>query len=820
VLVARDKEVRAALGFLMSGVLVMGAPGTGKSALLREVASLHGGAVFAGGALALLASAGSLLTLERAVRRPLGTDVGVAAETVAATVGNGILLVDDVDRASPATIAVLEALAGRVALLAAVRRGPVGDALRDRLGRRGFGVVELEDLGPEASVELVRLHRPSASEREARRLAAVAGGNPLLLDALAREPSGSPALRLTLAAWLGELAPGGREAMRRLAVLRRPADPAMVDGHGAELLDAGWAAERDGGLVLRHPLLGEHALRGLSTPERQALHERVAIRVDDPAEAAHHHDAAGRRRAARDAALDAAAAATTVVGRIEYLGMAARNSVSADEDLRLLAARELAEALDVLRAAEVAAPLAARGGRAAAAAELVLAEVRRHLGQTRAAANHVQRGLDVAGENGMLRARLGLEWARQRADAGARDAAASVRRAWRELVLAGEPDAAAHVALADALVTANARGALRQARSARLAADRASRLGLACAARLVESRALQSAGRSAQAHALLRQAEALVDDLGEGPAVAHLRAHRAQLELRHRADPARALALHEALLDMPSAHATLPERLRLDRAIALADLGRIAEARAVLTAEAGRSTSTVQWARAEVDLAAGQARRAAVGARRALHDGATGELALALRTTLAWAHVDLGAPWDHELPPGLPAGVRAMIEACALLVRPGEAARAEQRFRVARGALSGEDARQELRCAWAEGEAARRAGALGRARALLREAEVIAASHDWVALVVRVRRSMRQAGLDRPRRGRTTGGILSSREREVLALVAEGLSSAEIATRLGVARSTIDSQVRSAMRKLGARTRVEAAVLYRTATTA
>jgi DNA-binding NarL/FixJ family response regulator len=52
---------------------------------------------------------------------------------------------------------------------------------------------------------------------------------------------------------------------------------------------------------------------------------------------------------------------------------------------------------------------------------------------------------------------------------------------------------------------------------------------------------------------------------------------------------------------------------------------------------------------------------------------------------------------------------------------------------------------------------------------------------------------------------------LTRREREVLRLVAGGLASPQIAARLGVARCTVDSQVRSAMDKLGARSRVEAA---------
>ena len=61
--------------------------------------------------------------------------------------------------------------------------------------------------------------------------------------------------------------------------------------------------------------------------------------------------------------------------------------------------------------------------------------------------------------------------------------------------------------------------------------------------------------------------------------------------------------------------------------------------------------------------------------------------------------------------------------------------------------------------------------------------------------------------IDQPPTGVTT------REREILVLVGQGLASGAIAHRLGLARSTVDSHVRSAMAKLGARTRLHAAAL-------
>jgi DNA-binding CsgD family transcriptional regulator len=61
----------------------------------------------------------------------------------------------------------------------------------------------------------------------------------------------------------------------------------------------------------------------------------------------------------------------------------------------------------------------------------------------------------------------------------------------------------------------------------------------------------------------------------------------------------------------------------------------------------------------------------------------------------------------------------------------------------------------------------------------------------------------------RPRNGRDDP--LTDREREVLELVAAGLRDDEISARLGIARSTVATLLRSSMTKLDAQTRVQAA---------
>ena len=58
----------------------------------------------------------------------------------------------------------------------------------------------------------------------------------------------------------------------------------------------------------------------------------------------------------------------------------------------------------------------------------------------------------------------------------------------------------------------------------------------------------------------------------------------------------------------------------------------------------------------------------------------------------------------------------------------------------------------------------------------------------------------------------TTPGVLSAREREVLALMAEGLANKQIAGRLGISEHTVKAHVAAIFGKLGAGTRAEAVV--------
>ena len=91
-----------------------------------------------------------------------------------------------------------------------------------------------------------------------------------------------------------------------------------------------------------------------------------------------------------------------------------------------------------------------------------------------------------------------------------------------------------------------------------------------------------------------------------------------------------------------------------------------------------------------------------------------------------------------------------------------------------------------------------------------------ATASDFEVIAVRIRRSMRRAGLRLPAAERdrlAPRAGLTRREQELLAPVAQGLTNAEIARRMGLGRLTVARILSNAMVKLGAGSRTQAVSL-------
>jgi DNA-binding NarL/FixJ family response regulator len=187
----------------------------------------------------------------------------------------------------------------------------------------------------------------------------------------------------------------------------------------------------------------------------------------------------------------------------------------------------------------------------------------------------------------------------------------------------------------------------------------------------------------------------------------------------------------------------------------------------------------------------------------------------------AHAALELGAPLAGPAPTAaLPAWQAAPVEWAALLAaQDGGIDDAIDGFLAAAAAWTGNDVRSEGRCRWAAGAFAA-AGGRADAADLLLAAEAVALEHGLDPILARVRRGLRSIGVVRRAASVDGGGGLTGREVAVLELVAEGRTSVSIGAELGIEPSTVDSFVRSAMRKLGAGTRMAAAVQWQAASEA
>jgi DNA-binding CsgD family transcriptional regulator/tetratricopeptide (TPR) repeat protein len=838
VLVGREAEVATlAAGVDRSeSVVVCGEAGIGKTVLVQEVLSRADRTVRVAQCLRLLADDADLVLRQVLGAVPPG-DVTAVAEALASAVGDGVLVVEDAQWAHPRTLRVLQAVTERSCVVMTVRAGDAG--AEDALEAAAAAVrIELPPLPAPAMRAIVRGAAPHLPAAEVEAVAAATGGNPLLAEEAARHGTEGGPVQQVLAAHLGGLTDEVRDAAVLVALATEPLPRAVVGAAADDLVARHLAVMQDDQLHVRHALLSDAIARTVGEDACAAAHLRLAAHAQEAGTKARHLAAGGRRSEARAIAEAAAAQTTAPTTRAGLLVVAARQVdvsrplTEPDRQLVLAAADAAAEslgdpevAIDLLGAVRVDdldAQVDILGRRSAlltvAGRPMESYEVNREMAVLEAS----------PGSATELRVLL----ARARVCVSEGSFADAAELAETAAALADRVDEPAHTAL---MILGTCRmmaglddwdGPLREG------VARASERGhVQDEVRLRSQLILGLSLTDEPPDALIGE----IVSAREVAAAAGLRQQELELTVhlaRHHQLAGRneeALGIADALVE-GAAHPAVKAGAYEVIGSALLALGLVDELcerlDPVIAAlpQSYNSALTILWHLARAHIEAG---RPAVALERLqmadqlfapqqwYADATTG----AIR---AWARFDLAQD------PGPPADLDAdeaqmgMDEVRALhldheglrALHIGDCGAAVAAFRAAADAWEAEGSALALASSWALAEALTRSGETDEARVVLLAVEE-EANRRFPALLPRVRRSLRRLGEGRPdevprRRGQAG---LTPRETEVLELVGSGLSSRAIAQRLGTSARTVDSQVASAMTKLGASSRRHAALV-------
>jgi DNA-binding CsgD family transcriptional regulator len=783
-------------GLASPGLVVLsGGPGIGRSTALRRLGEAFRGPVFAGGGLAMLRAVPGF-ALARAVKVRLPTqDQALLAEAVRSRVRGGLLLLDDLQWTDPATLAALPAIAEHCRI-AVTLRTPHQISV-DNLRSVAATWLAVPPLPPAEATALATRTAPGLPAAMLAEVVRRAGGVPLAVEALARHAAakgevasaGTDGLAYAVATALADLTRPARTAMAALGLVGRPAPAALLGAGLAETVEAGLARPDGDRIAPVSPYVAEVAAGLLDAEERRALHRRLADLVP-PREAARHLAAAGEPGLAHDRALDAAKQATSLGERAELLALACElPGAQPSPEVRI------ATAVAALAVGWPQTCVRALGEEASPEAAVLRGEALLQMGDAAgalAAVADVPDDADPVPRAGRDRLRLlGLL---------ARDRAAALTLA--DTVLARAEQVHPGLRAAVAAVHGASRTPGWEAGLAQ-AAQTAGQAGDPLSARwsawlLVET--LAADGRLAEAaQAAGAAAGACAADLAYSWQTRFLAARLWCLALRGDAIDEVVVRATE-LTDR-----TLPSLARgyasAAASLAEADGGLLASARARLRRLPrfpASAQALLDWVGREAAWLDGQPERAG---------GAAGtDVGLPLvdglrRITARWAAYDTGVLRADDGSSTI-APVRATLDAWS--------GSDPQRFDQAAAAWHDLALREEVRCLLAHG--LRVDDATDAVPPLLR-AEALAEEAGLVVLLGRTRRALRRHSVRRDIRGPRSGDELTEREREVLRLVAQGEPTRRIAGQLGISRETVETHIRSGMRKLGARTRTEAAAL-------
>jgi DNA-binding CsgD family transcriptional regulator len=844
-----DLAERAAALLLRPGLVVIaGPPGAGRSTVLRKLAEVAPGPVHTGGGLAMLTSVPAL-ALSRAVRARLPVhDIALLAEAVRSRVRGGLLVIDDLQFADPATLAALPYLARgcRVAVALRTPHRLNAPALREAAS----AWLEIAPLAPADALALARRTAPQLGEEALGAVVQRAGGNPLAVSALARHAGagrGAAAgdidqVAYAIATALADLPRPARTALAALGLLGRPAPAALLGPGAGDLVTAGLAVTVDDELLPMSTYMAETAAGLLDAAARTDLHRRLA-ELTPPAEAARHLWAAGDAPGAYRRALTAADRSTGGDRAALLLFACELPGVTIDPRVRVAAAdaaltagrpRAAARVLttpgplgveaDVLRGEallQAGDPVAARDAVApvpdAAPAPVVaardrvllLADLATDPGTAfetaeKVTARYPQPPAPVAAALAAVRARQhapGWDTALAAAAATTTEPLSGRWSAWllvEQLAADGRLVESAAVGRAAALSCAADLAYSWQTRFT-AAADWAEALhggpvGAVAPGSPAESWSIAGHPVAGPGPAAVDAGTPIADSLGlpddrqppaspagwapgAGAVEADLLQRRAS-DLTDRSLPADARAYAVAAT-----------------ALVEADTGLLAAARARL-GQAGEHPATA-WVAREAAWLDGQPDRAAAALGA---DADEGLLTGLHHITARWAAHDLHTDGPAAIPAGVPVAARRTLTAWATGTG----------FAAAADTWTGLALRERVRCLLA-------AGILDtdpeRAVQALLAAEKLADGAGLTVLAGRARRALRRHHVHRDTRSPRSGSQLTRRESDVLRLVAAGEPTRRIAGQLGISAETVDTHIRAGMRKLGARTRTEAAAL-------
>ena len=567
----------------------------------------------------------------------------------------------------------------------------------------------------------------------------------------------------------------------------------------------------------RHDRIARAAIAAIEPARLRALHAEEAEATTDPAVRAVHLAAAGDTVHAARAAAEAAEAAPTLASRAEFLRLEAectRPAVAA-------VSRAAADALSLVgRYREALALLRSTPGAADGPAGAVV-RARSHwtISEIEPARAAIAEGLaacggsdgDVAAELLALRSRIRcrVDWDLPGAIAAADEAISLASGPGRSLL-------AAHSARGQALLIAGDPGWADELEVASRMAVAEEDLHDAVVLYDTQFFGHLLSGDPSRCPAIVAEAIAATEHSsaawnGYFRAVSLL----ASIHLTgdHRGVLAEGDALARRLLTVKA-----EEAARTARVFALADAGRDLDAvelaeLALEQASDDSARATASWALAESAWLAGEAERAVEVATASLDLGLTG-FPSAVNAALVgqWARIHLELAPDDRLAAatatGLPNFAGAAIEAAGVAHLVDEPDLAVDEFEAAAEAWRGANLRAHLRSLVGASLAANRAGQAERAARHLRVVEREAARLDIVWLRRRVATELRRQGL-----APAIPAPRSSAGAEVLARVARGQVSQAISRSLQVTPATIESHVRLAMRRTGARTRLQAAAL-------